>query len=75
MKNNSIEYINSMKYVFEIATEPSIIGTVAFTGIIAIASIVVFAPAESKPATFVAVVAIFAVVQGSFGAVKRQPAK
>ena len=64
-----------MKYVFEIATESSVIGAIASTSIIAIASIVVLAPAESKPASCVAVVTIFAVVKGSFGAVQRQPAK
>ena len=56
-----------MKYVFEIAMEPSIIGTVTSTGIIAIASIIVFAPAESKPASFVAAVTIFVADKGHLG--------
>ena len=64
-----------MKYIFEIATEFSVIGAIATTGIIVIVSIVVLAPAESKPTSFAAVVAIFPVVQGTFGAVQRRPAK
>ena len=73
--NNFASYTKEMKHTFEIASEPSIVGAIATAGIIAIASIVVLAPAKSRPASLAAVVAIFAVVHGSFDVVQRWQAK
>jgi len=62
-----------MKYVFEIATEASVVGAIATVSVIAISSIVILSPPESRPASLAAVGAIVAVVHTSLNAVRRKP--
>ena len=62
-----------MKYTFEFATEALVIGAITTVVVIAITSIVILSPFESRPVSLAAIGAIFTVVHGSFNAVRCKP--